>query len=75
MVVLTGRDYENRAALLEGLKRQMEQNAAGGGIVIACGASDYIAGQDARMKNVMERADTMMYQHKKELKAIGAVTR
>ena len=75
VVVLTGRDYENREAILQKLHRRAEENIARGQVVVAAGMAEYVPGQDARLHPVFERADGQMYRKKQELKALGAHTR
>lgn len=73
--LLTGRDYETRAELLEALRRRSEENIALGRAVISAGMSDYQPGHDAAIHPVFERADTAMYTEKQRLKQLGAHTR
>ena len=75
VVVLTGRDYENREAILRKLHRRAEENIDRGQVVVAAGMAEYVPGQDARLHPVFERADGQMYRKKQELKALGAHTR
>ncbi len=75
VVVLTGRDFENRAKLLDALHQRSAENIEKDEVVVSGGLSDFIAGEDASFHDVFERADARMYQKKKELKALGAKTR
>ena len=56
------------------LKRKVEANIAENGVVVSIGYSILKEG-DRQVRDVFERADQMMYEHKKELKAKGAMTR
>ena len=69
VVILRGRDYNNRAALLqmlEAINRDEEKNR---GAVIACGLAEFRPGEDASVAAVFERADGAMYENKKQLKS------
>ena len=75
VVVLSGRDYDHRDGLLQDLNQRVEDNISLGKVVISGGMSDFEPGKDEDFHDVFERADTLMYQRKKELKAMGARTR
>ena len=68
VVVLRGRDYENRNILMEAIQQNNRYNEKNGGAVIAVGMSDFIPGEDTTVDMVFARADSAMYQNKKELK-------
>ena len=74
-VFLEGRDYGNRAALLEEINRKAEEHIRTGEVVVSVGISEYAPGQDQTLHAVFERADALMYGRKKQLKEMGAVTR
>ena len=69
VVLLTGQDYENREELLASLDKRAEENLRTGGAVVSAGMSAYRPGRDTDARHIFERADTLMYQRKKELKA------
>ena len=69
VVILRGRDYENREALLARLGSENSAHAQFGGAVIACGLAEFAPGQDAEVASVFDRADAAMYENKKLLKA------
>ncbi len=75
VVIMTGRDYAIRQALLQTLHDSSVENIAKGGAVISGGVSDYIPGKDPSFHNVFGRADNLMYEEKKLLRKLGAVTR
>lgn len=75
VVVLSGRDYENRDHLLGDLNHRVEENLSTGKVVVSGGMSDFNPEKDENYHQVFERADALMYQRKKELKAMGAKTR
>ncbi len=68
VALLRGRDYDNRARLLEQLTRESREHAASGGIVVACGISEYVPGQDREVAEVLKRADAAMYVDKNAIK-------
>ena len=68
VVILTGHDFELRDQLMAELNEKVERNLREGKVVVAGGMSDYVAGQDRTIGAVFDRADTLMYQRKKELK-------
>ena len=67
--ILRGQDYEARGALMARLEAENAQNRARGGVIVAGGLSDYDAGADHRASEVFQRADAIMYENKKRLKA------
>ncbi len=66
--ILTDADYARRQALVERFRAANTGNVRDGDVVVACGMSDYIPGQDKRFQDVFERADAEMYENKKRLK-------
>ncbi len=72
---LRGTDYENRHALMQTLRDLCVAHIATGEPVVAAGLADYIEGRDTTLHDVFERADALMYEEKKTLKALGAKTR
>ncbi len=75
VVCMSGRDYEQRDELMNEINRQVEANIEAGAVVVAAGLSVFDPEKDQNMHQVFERADTLMYQRKQELKAMGARTR
>ena len=67
VVFLEGTDYEQRSELLESLDSRMAENAKTGGVVIAAGMAEYQPG-DSHLFDVFSRADSLMYERKKQLK-------
>ncbi len=59
---------------LAAINGEIEKNISSGGVVISIGHS-VLKEEDGQINDVFERADNMMYQRKKELKAMGAKTR
>ena len=75
VIVLTGRDYVIRKELVLALHDRSIEHIGKGGVVISGGLSDYAPGEDLSFHSVFERADALMYDEKKLLKGLGAVTR
>ena len=75
VVLLMGRDYEERHALMAALHQKSVENISEDGVVISAGLSDYTGADDGRVRTVFERADAAMYEEKKLLKSMGARTR
>ena len=69
VVLLQGRDFESRHELLLELENYNEQNAQTSEPKIAAGMADFDSEGDWSMRMVFERADTLMYRRKRELKA------
>ncbi|MCR4911534.1 MAG: GGDEF domain-containing protein [Bacilli bacterium] len=69
VVVLSGDDYTNRKELLKEINDTIDVNHTQGGISISIGYADYIPNVDHCLQDLFKRADEMMYQRKKELKA------
>lgn len=74
-VLLKGRDYTARQELMKMLHDRSVEHIASNEAVVSGGISDYLPGSDHLMHDVFERADALMYEEKKQLKAMGAVTR
>lgn len=69
VVILRGRDYDNRSSLLDQLSRSNKEKAAEeGGAIIAFGCADFKPGSDRSIDMVFARADVAMYAEKKALK-------
>ncbi len=73
-VILQGKGYDTREKDIEDFNRRVEENLKNGGVVISLGHSA-LTKDDDQLRDVFERADQMMYERKKELKAMGAKTR
>ena len=74
-VILTGKDYNNRVAILAQFNEVVEGNIGTDNVVISAGISDFDKTKDTSLHDVFERADAFMYIRKKELKEMGARTR
>ena len=75
VVFLQGQDFENREEILRTVNEQVEKNVGSGEVVISLGVSEYRKETDHSFHPVFERADSLMYQRKQQLKAMGAITR
>ena len=68
VAVLVGSDYAERDALMKRMESCNKEAAEQGGVVVACGISDYKSGTDDSVEQVLERADSAMYANKEYLK-------
>ena len=75
VAILSGRDYHMRNELMRLLHDRSVQHIQTGEVVVSGGISDYVPGEDADFHTVFARADELMYEEKKLLKSLGAVTR
>ena len=55
------------------MNRKVEENIKDNAVVISIGYS-VLNQEDQQLRDVFERADQMMYERKKELKSMGALT-
>lgn len=72
LVLVTGKDYQNRFALLEQLtpysqKRNYQQERPWEQLAFAVGMSDYLPEMDTTYQEIFLRADAAMYQNKKSV--------
>jgi GGDEF domain-containing protein len=74
-VILTGRDYDIRKELMITLHDRSADHITVGGAVVSGGISDFKPGEDKSVHDTFQRADEGMYEEKKFLKSLGAVTR
>ena len=70
VVILRGRDYLQRTTLMAQMRESNRHSRVSGGVMIACGASEWRAGEDNRFESVFDRADTAMYENKSALKNV-----
>ena len=73
-VFVSGVDFDDREILLEKLRRHVLDNIKKNkkAPVIACGMSVFNKEADKKVSDVFSRADSAMYQNKKEIKATGS---
>ena len=75
VVILHGRDYIIRKELLLALHDRSVKHISTKDVVVSGGLSDYQPGIDTDFHAVFERADGLMYEEKKLLKGMGAISR
>ena len=75
VVILTGRDYENRSLLMKLLHDRSVANISAGGVVVSGGLSEFDRREDLSFHTVFQRADELMYEEKQLLKGLGSVSR
>ena len=75
VVVLYDRDYLIRKELVLALHDRSVEHISKNEVVISGGLSEYSPGTDGSFHDVFERADTLMYEEKKLLKGMGAISR
>ena len=73
VVILKGIDYENREELVKTFKKTVDDNLENGEVVISCGLAIYNPATDSSYNDVFRRADVLMYEHKRMLKAVNQV--
>ena len=74
VAVLTGRDYEDREAIMRALHDRSVENIGKGKVVVSGALAEYAPGQTPNCHAVFEAADARMYEDKKLLKSLGAAT-
>ena len=74
VIILQGKGYDSMLEVIDELNRKVEENIKENAVVVSIGCSVLEQG-DSQLKDVFERADKMMYERKKEIKAMGARTR
>ena len=75
VVILRGRDYHIRKELVLALHDRSVEHISSGDVVVSGGLSEYQPGTDTSFHDVFERADGLMYEEKKLLKGMGAISR
>ena len=73
VIILQGKGYETMPEVIRALNRKVEENIKENAVVVSIGYSVLKQG-DQKLRDVFERADQMMYERKKELKSMGALT-
>ena len=71
VVLLQGKGYNTVQEVIDELNRKIEANIKKNAVVIAIGFA-VLSQEDQQLSTVFERADQMMYERKKELKAMSA---
>ncbi|MBR4150233.1 MAG: amino acid permease [Firmicutes bacterium] len=75
VVILHDRDYLIRKELVLTLHDRSVAHISTKEVVISGGLSDYVPGTDTSFHDAFERADGLMYEEKKLLKGMGAISR
>ncbi len=75
VVILRNRDYENRALIMDQLRRVSEDNIGTNNAVVASGIAEFNPESDESFHAVFEKADKRMYKNKQVLKSKGARVR
>lgn len=73
VIVLQGKGYDTMSEVISELNRKVEENIKDNAVVISIGYS-VLNQEDQQLRDVFVRADQMMYERKKELKSMGALT-
>lgn len=74
VIVLKGKGFDTRDEVMDEFNRKVESNISTGDVVVSIGCSTLTEG-DEQLNDIFKRADKRMYERKKELKAMGAITR
>ncbi len=74
VIILQGKGFDTKDEVIKEFNKKVESNISTGGVVISLGYSTLTEG-DEQLKDIFKRADQMMYERKKELKGMGAITR
>ena len=75
VVLVHGSDYETRLTILDQLNARIENNVRNDGVIASLGMAVFAKDTDHTFQNVFARADSLMYERKKQLKAMGADVR
>ncbi len=73
--ILLGRDYQSRGELIQELHNLSTAHIGTEEAIVSCGLAEYNPGRDHCLRDIFERADTIMYKEKMLLKSLGAATR
>ena len=73
-ILLQNKGYDTVKETMRAINRKIEENITENGVVVSIGYS-VLETEDQQVRDVFERADKMMYDRKKALKAMGAKTR
>ena len=68
VVLLRGRDYEQRQDLFRQMEVRNQEKKGTSGTIVACGTSDWKKGEDTTVEEVFHKADVDMYRNKNALK-------
>jgi len=71
IAILEGQDYVDRQGILAAFYNRIIANTADGSIVIAFGVAEFVRGSDKTCRQIVERADALMYEQKEVLKKLS----
>ena len=74
VIILQGKGFDTKDEVIKEFNKKVESNIGTGEVVISLGYSILTEG-DEQLNDIFKRADQMMYERKKELKSMGAITR
>ena len=60
---------------MDAFNKKVEANIGSDNVVVSAGISDFVPSEDSNMHAVFERADSLMYERKLQLKSLGARSR
>ena len=75
VAVLSGRDFAHKNELMQVLHDRSAEHIQSNDAVVSGGLAVFMPEKDHNVHDVFQRADELMYQEKKVLKSLGAVTR
>ena len=75
VAVLSGRDFAHKNELMTALHDRSAEHIQSNDAVVSGGLAVFMPEKDHNVHDVFQRADELMYQEKKVLKSLGAVTR
>ena len=68
---LEGEDFQNREAITTAFDKRMVENLSKDDVVISCGYDVYKIGENDTFTKIFERADSKMYERKRQLKEMN----
>jgi len=71
VVLLIGRDYEDRQALMRGLRFKSRSHIATGEVIVSSGLAKFRPGEDETVGGIFHRANELMNQQKQEMSNLG----
>ena len=68
---LEGEDFQNRESIISAFDKRMVENLTKDDVVISCGYDVYKIGENDTFTKIFERADSKMYERKRQLKEMN----
>ena len=75
VVLVQGADYGTRLTIMDQLNARIDRNVGTDEVVISLGMAMFSKQTDHTFQDVFARADSLMYERKTQLKAMGAGVR